>query len=107
MDAFTSFEGVGNNLDNEDYTENKDILCFNATMDNKGRVLVPVSVRRMLDISGNRCVSITIEPISCVKRFRIGSSSDISGILDSIDNVINYREDDGILEVTIGRGGFQ
>ncbi len=93
VDVFTS--GV---------VDDDEILCFSAVVDEKGRLVVPAYVRRKLGISKDALVSVVVEPISCVKKFRAESAGDVKRILESIcDEVVSYRYGDGFLEVDCGR----
>jgi bifunctional DNA-binding transcriptional regulator/antitoxin component of YhaV-PrlF toxin-antitoxin module len=82
-----------------------DILAFSAVVDDKGRLLVPAYVRKMLGISRNCVVSVVLERIYSVKTFRVESENDVEQVLDSIDNVISYKYESGLLEVAAGKGG--
>ena len=94
MDVFTS--GA---------VDDEDVLCFSAVVDEKGRLVVPAYVRRKLGIARNALVSVVVEPVSRVKRFRAESDGDVERILASIDkDVVSYRWAGGYLEVACGRG---
>ena len=94
MDVFTS--GA---------VDDEDVLCFSAVVDEKGRLVVPAYVRRKLGIARNALVSVVVEPVSRVKRFRAESDDDVERILASIDKeVVSYRCEGGYLEVACGRG---
>lgn len=84
-------------------TDNE-IFCFNAIVDEKGRLVVPAYIRKRLGIKRSRSVSVVIEAISTVKRFRVKSNCDVEKIVDPIDDVISYKCNEGYLEVTVGKG---
>ncbi|MFH1432798.1 MAG: hypothetical protein ABIG84_06300 [archaeon] len=108
VDVFTSVDADADEY-NEDivYAEKKEVLCFNEAADDKGRSIVPAPLRRMRSISRNNCGSAIIEPVIPVKRAISETQSEVSRILDSFDNVINYRQYGDILEITVGGGRFR
>lgn len=91
-----------------DDNDNQDLLCFNALVDEKGRLLVPAYVRKRLGISRNALVSVVLEKVSSIKKYPVESDGDTEKILSSlasVDNIISYRCSSGFLEVTVGPGG--
>ena len=75
-----------------------------ALLDEKGRLVVPAYVRRKLGIARNALVSVVVEPVSRVKRFRAESDCDAERILEYVDDAVSYRCEGEYLEVACGRG---
>ncbi len=91
-----------------DADDDQDLLCFNAVVDEKGRLLVPAYIRKRLGISRNALVSVVLEKIASIKKYSVESDGDTEKILSSlasVDNIISYRCSSGFLEVTVGSGG--
>ena len=84
--------------------DDEDVLCFSAVVDEKGRLVVPAYVRRKLGIARNALVSVVVEPVSRVKRFRAESDCDAERILEYVDDAVSYRCEGEYLEVACGRG---
>ena len=88
--------------------DDQDLLCFNAVVDDKGRLLVPAYVRKKLGISRDVLVSVVLEKVTSIKKYPLESDGDTEKILASlasVDNIISYRCSSGFLEVTVGPGG--
>ncbi len=86
-------------------TPEDNLLCFNAVLDRKGRLLVPAYIRKKQGIAKNTLVSVIIDPVRTIKKFKIESESDIQKKLDSLDNVLAYTYDGEYLKISIGTGG--